>query len=167
METTIQIEMENAKSSWFDLVRTAGMRRRFLIGAMLGLFTQWSGNTLISYYLSDLLEMVGQSGSVFKQKINVASACWSLICGVTISLFVTKIKRRPMFLCCTIGLLAVYIGWTVSMQQAVTAADAGSPNAAANATVLFFIFAYKPFYSMGYNVLCYSESLLHPTRSVY
>ena len=158
METTLQIEMENANSSWLDLVRTPGMRRRFMLGALLGLFTQWSGNTLISYYLSDLLEMIGRSDSVFKQQINVASACWSLICGVTISMFVTKFKRRPMFLVCTIGLLMVYIGWTVSMERAVAGADAGTPNEAANATVLFFIFAYKPFYSIGYNVLCYSES---------
>jgi hypothetical protein len=48
IQTTIAIEMENSKRSWFDMLRTAGMRRRVLIGSMLGLFTQWSGNTLIS-----------------------------------------------------------------------------------------------------------------------
>ena len=48
MQTTIRIELEAAKKSWFHLFETAGMRRRLLITTMLGLFTQWSGNTLIS-----------------------------------------------------------------------------------------------------------------------
>lgn len=48
IESTIKIEMESAKQSWMDLLRTSGMRRRLLISGFLGLFTQWSGNTLIS-----------------------------------------------------------------------------------------------------------------------
>lgn len=48
IQSTIAIEMEYAKRSWRDMVRTPGMRRRVLIGSLLGLFTQWSGNTLIS-----------------------------------------------------------------------------------------------------------------------
>jgi hypothetical protein len=48
MQTTIRLEVEASKKSWFDLFKTAGMRRRLLITTMLGLFTQWSGNTLIS-----------------------------------------------------------------------------------------------------------------------
>lgn len=48
VHTTIHLEIESSKKSWMDLLRTAGMRRRLLISVMLGLFTQWSGNTLIS-----------------------------------------------------------------------------------------------------------------------
>lgn len=48
MQTTIRIELENSKKSWLDLFKSSGMRRRLLITTMLGLFTQWSGNTLIS-----------------------------------------------------------------------------------------------------------------------
>jgi hypothetical protein len=48
IETTIKIELEYAKQSWMDMFRTAGMRRRVFIASMMGLFTQWSGNTLIS-----------------------------------------------------------------------------------------------------------------------
>lgn len=48
MKTVITLEMEASKQSWMDLLNTAGMRRRALISSMLGLFTQWSGNTLIS-----------------------------------------------------------------------------------------------------------------------
>ncbi len=48
IETTIRIEMDASKQSYLDLFRTSGMRKRTLLGMMLGLFTQWSGNTLIS-----------------------------------------------------------------------------------------------------------------------
>ena len=48
IETTIQIELEHSKRSWWEMVGTSGMRKRVVVGSFLGLFTQWSGNTLIS-----------------------------------------------------------------------------------------------------------------------
>lgn len=48
IERTIKMELEDAKQTWWDMFKTSGMRRRLLISAFLGLFTQWSGNTLIS-----------------------------------------------------------------------------------------------------------------------
>ncbi|KAK1763043.1 putative mfs sugar transporter [Phialemonium atrogriseum] len=156
MHTTIQLELEGSKKSWLDLFNTAGMRRRVLITTMLGLFTQWSGNTLISYYLGDLLAIIGFKESTFVQKINLSIACWSLVCGVTVSLLVLKVRRRVMYLTCTISLLLCYTGWTISMERAQTAVDAGQPNNAANIAVLFFIYAYSPCYNMGYNALTYT-----------
>jgi len=156
MNAVISLELEASKRSWLDLFATAGMRRRLLVTSMLGLFTQWSGNTLISYYLGDLLKMIGQTDSDYQQKINVSIACWSLFCAFTVSMLVTRIRRRVMYLACTISLLLCYISWTVSMERAQTAASAGSPNQAANIAVLFFIYAYSPCYNMGYNALTYT-----------
>lgn len=48
IQTTLQIEAEASKKSWREMVATPGMRKRVLIGSALGLFTQWSGNGLIS-----------------------------------------------------------------------------------------------------------------------
>ena len=112
---------------------------------------------LNSYYLGDLLNMIGFIDSTYIQKINVSIACWSLVCGVVVSLLVVKIRRRVMYLACTISLLFCYIAWTVSMERAQTAKNAGTPNNAANIAVLFFIYAYSPCYNMGYNALTYSE----------
>ncbi|KAI0844267.1 general substrate transporter [Daldinia vernicosa] len=156
IQATINIELEHSKRSWTDLAATAGMRRRMLISGMLGLFTQWSGNTLISYYLGDLLAMIGKSDSVFKQQINVASACWQLVCGTCVAFLVTKFKRRQMYLACTISLLFVYISWTISMERAIAGKDSGHPNNAANAATIFWIFAYSPCYNIGYNALTYT-----------
>lgn len=161
MTTTIQLEIESSKKAWTDLFKTAGMRRRVLITTMLGLFTQWSGNTLISYYLGDLLKLIGYTDSTYIQKINVSIACWSLVCAFTVSMLVTRIRRRVMYLACTISLLCCYIAWTISMERAQTAAAAvkagtGQANQAANIATLFFIYAYSPCYNMGYNALTYT-----------
>lgn len=136
------------------------MRRRVLITVMLGLFTQWSGNTLISYYLGDLLKLIGLTDSTAIQKINVSIACWSMVCALVVAVLVARVRRRVMYLLCTVSLLLCYVAWTVSMKFAQTAADAGAPNAAANVAVLVFIYAYSPCYNMGYNALTYSESRL-------
>ncbi|KAI0190367.1 general substrate transporter [Xylaria flabelliformis] len=156
LQTTISIELENSKKSMVDLIRTSGNRRRLLISTMLGLFTQWSGNTLISYYLGDILEAIGQTSSVFKQKINVAIASWNLVSGVIASLLVKRFRRRVMYLACTCSLLLVYISWTITMKYAIDGKNSGNPNTAAGRAVLFFIFAYSPCYNLGYNALTYT-----------
>lgn len=48
IEKTLELERENSKQSWKELLATSGMRKRLLVGSALGLFTQWSGNGLTS-----------------------------------------------------------------------------------------------------------------------
>ncbi|KAH7115929.1 general substrate transporter [Dendryphion nanum] len=156
IRSTLELEAEAARHSWLDLVATAGMRRRLLITSFLGLFTQWSGNTLISYYFGDLLGMVGIKDSLTKQRLNLANACWALINAFTISMFVTRFNRRTLYLACTISLLCCYTAWTVSMQKAQTAAAAGKVNRSASIATIFFIYIYSPCYNIGYNALTYT-----------
>jgi len=162
IRSTLKLEMDASQRSWSDMFRTPGMRKRVLICSMLGLFTQWSGNTLISYYLGDILEMVGVTSSIFKQKLNVGLAAWGLVCGFTAAMLVTRFKRRAMYLACTCSLLIVYICWTVTMQQTMSAIDRGTTNSAAAAATIFFIFMYSPCYNIGYNALTYSELCHQP-----
>ncbi|KAI1818653.1 general substrate transporter [Poronia punctata] len=156
LQSTIHLELSSAKKSWRDLIATSGMRRRVLISAMLGLFTQWSGNTLISYFLGDILQAIGRTEATFKQKINVSIAAVSLVCGTITSLLVRRFRRRVMYLACTISLLLVYISWTISMKYAIDAQEAGTVNSSAGVAVLFFIFLYSPAYNLGYNALTYT-----------
>lgn len=160
IRSTLQLEMDASSRSWKDMVATKGMRKRVLIGSMLGLFTQWSGNTLISYYLGDLLQMIGKTSSIFKQKLNVGLSCWNLVCAFTAAVLVTRFKRRTMYLTCTISLLLCYIAWTVSMEEAMKALAADSTNQAAGVATIFFIFMYAPCYNIGYNALTYSKLIL-------
>ena len=152
IESTIKIELENSKMSWADMFRTTAMRKRVLIGSLLGLFTQWSGNTLISYYLSTILDQIGYTDANFQGKLNVSKNCWELVNATIASFLVRRFARRKMYLTCTISLLFVYCGWTIAQQQTVT-----TGSTAAGKAVIFFIFAYSPCYNIGYNALTYSK----------
>jgi hypothetical protein len=164
IQTTIKLELEAAKESWWDMVATPGMRRRTLIAAMLGLFTQWSGNTLISYYLSPILNLLGITDAYTKNRINIGNNCWGFVNGNLAALIAPRLKRRTMFLTCTISMLAVYVAWTISLQQTVASNDAKHLNKVASGFTLFFIFLYSPAYNIGNNALTYSTS---PSRSIY
>jgi hypothetical protein len=157
IEHTIRIELENSHRSWRELVMVPGLRKRSIIGAFLGLFTQWSGNTLLSYYLNDLLGLIGYNDAVFKGKMNVALNSWNLVNAVAISLLVRRFSRRKMYLTCATSLLLCYIAWTISVQQ-YSATKRKEP---ARLTIAI-IFIYHACYNIGYNALTYSK-LVPPT----
>lgn len=153
--STLRIELANSKRSWLEMFSTPGMRKRVLVGSFLGLFTQWSGNTLISYYLSKLLEIIGYQDPSFKSKLNVGWNGWNLVNAVLISLLVRRFPRRKMYLICATSLLCCYVGWTVSMARFLVTESAFTAK-----LTIFFIFAYSPCYNIGYNALTYSKSTL-------
>lgn len=139
IQTAIELEAEGAKKSWLDLFRTPGNRRRLLVTCFLGLFTQWSGNTLISYYLGDILKMIGKTDSLFQQRLNLGLSAWGGVMAFCAAMLVTRFKRRQMYLACTISLMLCYISWTISAERSVTAKAAGHPNGHANVAVIVFI----------------------------
>lgn len=51
---TIRMEKESESNGWLQLIKTKGNRRRLIILLSAGLFSQWSGNGLVSYYLSQV-----------------------------------------------------------------------------------------------------------------
>ncbi|KAK6082426.1 Lactose permease 29 [Seiridium cupressi] len=152
IQSTIALEKETAKSFvWADVFRDAPMRRRFLLALIIGFFTQWSGNGLLSFYMKKILNLVGITENLTIQKIILGKNCWDLITGVPIALIAPRFRRRVAFLTCTIGTACVYTVWTVaSARYAIT------NSAAAGIPVLVFIFVYSPFYNIGWNALTYT-----------
>ena len=133
------------------------MRRRIYVSIFLGLFTQMSGNTLISYYSNDLFEMMGYGDEYSKTRINVANACWGLLNGTIIALIVARFKRRRMFMLSASSMCLIFTGFTVSMWALMKAQATGVPNKAANISALFWYFSYNPAYNIGNNALTYSK----------
>ena len=158
VKTTIALELENSKRSWLDMFRTAGMRRRVLIGSLLGVFSQLSGNVVISYYLGDCLKLIGYTNSDFAAKYNIGKECFNLVCAIPIALVVMKFKRRSMYLTGILGILAVYIAWTIC---SAVFNETGDKVAAKFS--LFWIYAYQPMYNISFNAMTYSKSHLLPT----
>ncbi|KFY57269.1 hypothetical protein V496_06481 [Pseudogymnoascus sp. VKM F-4515 (FW-2607)] len=156
IKSTIKLELESAKQSWMDMISTAGMRRRVLIASMLGLFTQMSGNTLLSYYSNLLFELMGFDTDFAKTRINIANNCWGFMNATVIALFVTRFKRRHMFMLSSSSMLLVFIAMTICFQRLRVADDAGVKNSSAQIGALFFYFAYNPCYNVGNNALTYT-----------
>jgi hypothetical protein len=156
IRTTIKLELEHSKQSWLDMFRTAGMRRRVLIASFLGLFTQMSGNTLLSYYSNLLFAMMGYTTSYAKTRINIANNCWSLINATFFALVVTRFRRRWMFMLSSSCMLLVFMSMTISFERLRVADDAGVKNKSAQIAALFFYFAYSPCYNLGNNALTYT-----------
>lgn len=158
ISSTIKIEWEHSNQSWMDMVRTAGMRRRIFIAGFLGLFTQMSGNTLLSYYQDLLYDRMGYTDSYSKTRINLANSCWALLNASIAAYFVSRFKRRTMFMLAAGSMLLCFAAMTVSFERLSVAKDAGLTNKAAGIAALFFYFAYNPCYNIGNNALTYSKS---------
>ncbi|RDB20183.1 Lactose permease [Hypsizygus marmoreus] len=151
IEKTLELERETAKVGWLQLVATAGMRRRLLIGAFLGLATQWSGNGLTSYFLARILDNVGVHDNHTKNVINLGLTCWGFINATVFALTVSRFKRRTIYLTCTISLLTVFTAWTIASARYALTQDQASSKA-----VIVFVFLYSPCYNIAYNALTYT-----------
>ncbi|OTB15230.1 hypothetical protein K445DRAFT_318066 [Daldinia sp. EC12] len=152
IQSTIAQEKETAKAFvWADVLRDPPMRRRFLLAAIVGFFTQWSGNGLLSFYMKKILNLVGITDNRTVQKVILSNTCWGLINAVPVAIVAPLFRRRVGFLICTIGTAVVYSVWTVASARF---AIENTPSAAI--AVLVFIFAYSPFYNLGWNALAYT-----------
>lgn len=156
IRSTIKLEMENSKQTWMDMVRTPGMRRRVVIASFLGLFTQMSGNTLLSYYQKLLFNLMGFTNDSVKTRINMANQCWSLMNAVVIALVVTRFRRRWMFMLSAGSMVMVFMAITITLHAMQVADKADTKNNAAQIASLFFYFAYSPCYNIGNNSLTYT-----------
>ncbi|KAI1394852.1 MFS general substrate transporter [Hypoxylon fuscum] len=152
IRSTIAQEQETTRAFvWADVFRDPPMRRRFLLAAIFGIFTQWSGNGLISFYMKKILNLVGITENRTVQQVILGNTCWGLINATPIAMIAPRYPRRVMFLTCTIGTAIVYAVWTVA-----SARFAIENSAAAAIPVLVFIFVYSPFYNIGWNSLQYT-----------
>ncbi|KAL4993324.1 general substrate transporter [Aspergillus recurvatus] len=70
-----------ASSSYLDMVKTPGNRHRLLITVTLGIFSQWSGNGVVSYYLAMVLDTVGVTETKDQLLISGCLQIWNLIFG--------------------------------------------------------------------------------------
>jgi len=105
IKETIRLEYEtNKNSSYLDLLKGKGNRYRLFLLATLGLFSQWSGSGLISYYFSKVMDSIGITDSTTQFVINGILTLWSLIVSLCCASVVDRVGRRPMFLAATGGM---------------------------------------------------------------
>lgn len=159
IRAALRLERETTESSsYMAFFRTPGNRRRLLIVLAVGFFSQWSGNGLISYYLTLILNSIGYTAESTQTLINALVTLWSMIWGLGFSLVVNRFRRRTLFLVSTASALVVYIVWTALEATYELAPDLdgdgvgdGSPAVAKG--VVAMIFLYYVAFAIGWGPL--------------
>lgn len=154
IKETIELELKAKRSSGIsELWRTKGNRHRMAICIAAGFFSQWSGNSLVSYYMTKVLNMVGIVDEQTQLVINGILNIWNMIVACGMAFAVDKVGRRKLFLTATAGMLAMYILQTIATRYAVLALDEGTTNKAAGNVVVAGIFLFYTFYNLAWSGL--------------
>jgi sugar porter (SP) family MFS transporter len=157
IKDTIKLEQEFESNGWLELVKTKGNRHRLIILLSLGLFSQWSGNGLVSYYLNLIFDDIGITNSNIQLIINGCLQILNIIVATGQCFLVDKVGRRPLFLVATTGMLVTFVVWTICSSRYAIYGDKGAGNA-----VVAMIFIYYCFYNMAWSGLLvgYSAEIL-------
>lgn len=154
IKEALALESEAARVSWLDLFRTPGNRRRMRIIIGIGVFSQWSGNGLISYYLTKVLDGIGITSSNDQTLLNGILAIYNFIIAISASMSVEKVGRRPLFIISTAGMLVAY-----AIITAMSGTYEKTKNADAGRTLLAFVFIFNGFYAIAYTPLLVSYTV--------
>ncbi|KAF9873874.1 hypothetical protein CkaCkLH20_08608 [Colletotrichum karsti] len=151
IKSVIETELTSEGMTWKSFLSSKGNRRRMMLMIMLGLFSQWSGNGLVSYYLARVLDTVGFKNNRDKNIINGCLMIWNWITAVSSAFLTAKLKRRTQFMISTVGMLAVFASQTLC---AGLFNERGDTQAGYGVVAMLFLF--YTFFNLAFNALLYS-----------
>ncbi|KAH6990701.1 putative hexose transporter [Ilyonectria sp. MPI-CAGE-AT-0026] len=143
IRAAIALDKESDQTNWTDFLKTKGNRRRIGLITAIGLFSQWSGNGLISYYLKYVMDSVGITKAETQLGINAGMKTQALLFNFFFAFFIDRLGRRPIYLVSTIGTCVVFNLWTI-----VSARYEIDPNKGLGYSFVFFTFLYGVFYDI-------------------
>lgn len=148
-ETIRQERVVASEISYADLIKTPPNRRRTLIAVLVGLFSQWNGVGVVSYYLTLVLNTVGITETSDQALINGLLQIFNWFASIFAgALLVDRVGRRTLFLTSAVGMLTSYIVWTVLTSVFTRTLDKQAGHA-----VVAFIFIYYFFYDIAWTPL--------------
>ncbi|KAF0332643.1 sugar transporter [Colletotrichum asianum] len=110
IQATINAEKEaSASASYADMVKTPGNRHRLFISITLGIFAQWAGNGVVSYYLPLVLNSVGVTSTTNQTLISACLNVWNLLWAIAAATNVDRLGRRFLFLTSASVMLTSFI----------------------------------------------------------
>lgn len=146
---TLRLEFQYQKtSSYLDFFKTKGNRYRLMLLASLGLFSQFSGNGLVSYYATDVYNSIGIKDPDTQLGLNGGLTIMSLIVSVSCALLVDRVGRRPLFIAATASMCVCFILWTVASSQ-----QEEKHSVSAGRAVIAFIWLFQFAYALAWSGL--------------
>ncbi|WYZ38426.1 hypothetical protein EsH8_III_000340 [Colletotrichum jinshuiense] len=138
-------------SSWMQMCSTPGNRRRAFISVTLGLFAQWNGNNVVSYYLVAVLETVGITSVTDQTLISGCLQIWNLFWAVSAAVSVDRLGRRPLFLTSCLGMLSSF-----TIISGLSGGFATTGTKSVGLAVVPFLYLYYGFYDIAFTPLIVS-----------
>ncbi|KAI0266086.1 hexose transporter [Gloeopeniophorella convolvens] len=154
-EIKAAIEFDKTQNvGWKSLIQTPGNRKRMRIIVALGWFSQWSGNGLVSYYLTQVLNNIGITNTTIQLLINGILQIWNLFWACGSAFLVEKFGRRFLFLASTLGMLLFFTMQTIMTALYLEHGSAGTAHA-----VIAFIFLFYASYDIAFTPLIVSYTV--------
>lgn len=121
------------------MLATPGNRHRLFITISVGIFSQWVGNAVLSYYLSIMLSSIGITQTHDQLLISGCLQIWNLIFSTIGAMSVERMGRRVLFLLSGVIMLVSYI--TITGLSGGFSATGSIPLGTAVIPFLFIYFA--------------------------
>lgn len=137
--------------TWVSLTKTKANRRRVFICIIVAVAPLWNGQGIITYYFTEMLDLVGITSTNSQTGINGGMSIWNLIWAIFGIFLADRIGRRPLWLASFIGMVFANVPLTVSSAMYK---EHGSQSAAYASVV--FMFLYNAAFNIGCNPLPYT-----------
>ncbi|KAL5334622.1 general substrate transporter [Aspergillus crustosus] len=121
---TLRLKKDASSSPWRELINTKANLCRVTVAFCVGLFLQWAGNGLVSYYLAKVLTSIGIESRLTQNQINLLTGFGSMC--------------------------VIFSCWTASSAVFANSTDANGENGnnSAATAVVALIFIYYAFYNL-------------------
>lgn len=134
--------------SWGAFFSSKANLKRIFLCFSTAVFSQSSGNLLVSNYLTQILKDTGLKTEYEITLVNGMVTLWQYIVAIFVTLIIDRFRRRFFFLTGSGGVLVTFIVWTIAAQQYL---EKGS--LAAGRLVIACIFIFQAFYTFAWTNL--------------
>ncbi|CAG8093142.1 unnamed protein product [Penicillium salamii] len=155
MNETLNSERAVSNQGLKLFLTTPANRKRLAILVTLAIAGQWSGNSLVSYYLTKILSSIGIATQHEQTMLNGVISTVNYGTSLFAAVLSTKIGRRPMFIG---GGIAMFVTFSALTASIAIYDETGSK--AASKSALAFIFIYYTSFNICLNPLLF----LYPTE---
>lgn len=142
---------EQTTSSWASLIKTKADRRRVFLCIFIPLAVLWSGQGVITYYFTQMLDSVGITSTNAQTGINGGMSIWNLLWAIVGIILADRVGRRPLWLTSFVGMVFANVPLTIASAMYK---EHGLSSAAYTSVV--FMFLYNAAFNIGCNPLPYS-----------